>query len=64
MKFEQLIILIVVGVIVADFVSHVAGTQALFEGFRTLWSIGINPTDTAAIRTTPMANSAERPIKK
>lgn len=63
MKFGQLITLVVAGVIVADLVTHVAGTTVFFNGIRNLWSIGINPTDTASIHTTPMANTAERPIK-
>jgi len=56
MKFENLIILIVAGVILADAVAHVAGTKALFNGFNILWDIGTNPTDTA-ILSTPLANT-------
>lgn len=56
MKIENLIILIVAGVIVADMVAHVAGTNALFNGFRILWDIGTQPTNTSLL-STPLANT-------
>lgn len=56
MKFEQLVYLIVGGVIIADLVAHVAGTNSLFKGFNILWDIGIEPTDTKLLSTT-MSNN-------
>ena len=57
MKIEKLILVIVFGVIVADLVAHIAGTTAVFKGFNMLWSIGTQPTNTANIKTTPVANN-------
>jgi hypothetical protein len=51
MKLEHLITLVVGGVILADLVSHVAGTKALFNGFNILWDIGTEPTDTKLLST-------------
>jgi len=56
MKIEKLIIVVVIGVIIADLVAHIAGTTAVFKGFNMLWSIGTQPTNTANIKTTPVAN--------
>lgn len=56
MKIENLIILVVSGVILADLVAHVAGTKALFSGFHILWDIATEPTDTNLLSTT-MANT-------
>lgn len=55
MKFEQLVIIVVSGVILADLVAHVAGTNALFNGIRILWDIGTQPTNTSLL-STPTAN--------
>lgn len=52
MKLEHLITLVVAGVIVADLVSHVAGTKAIFNGFHVLWDIGTEPTNTKLLSTT------------
>jgi hypothetical protein len=51
MKGQHLLYIIIGGVILADMVSHVAGTSALFNGFNILWSIGTRPTDAKAIKT-------------
>ena len=51
MKIENLIILVVAGVILADAVAHVAGTKALFNGFHILWDIGTEPTNTSLLST-------------
>jgi hypothetical protein len=59
MKIEKLIIVIVAGVILADLVAHVAGTKAVFSGLNMLWSIGTQPTNTANIKTTPVANTSK-----
>lgn len=56
MKLEHLIIVIVAGVILADAVANIAGTNALFSGFGLLWNIGTQPTNTSLIKT-PTANT-------
>ena len=54
----KLVLIIVAGVIVADLVAHAAGTKVLFQGADTLFSIGINPTNTTGIKTvTPAVNN-------
>jgi len=57
MKIEKLILVIVFGVIIADLVAHVAGTTEVFKGLNLLWGIGTQPTNTANIKTTPVANN-------
>ena len=52
MKELHLIYIIVGGIIIADLVAHVAGTNALFGGLHTMFSIFTKPTDTSAIHTT------------
>ena len=52
MKIEHLITVVVAGVILADLVSHVAGTNSLFHGFGILWDIGTQPTNTKLLSTT------------
>ena len=56
-KIFHLIIIIVAGVIIADFVAHVSGTTTLLNGAGLLFNIGTQPTNTSAIKTTPMANT-------
>ncbi len=59
MKALHLLYIVVGGVILAGLISHAAGTQAFFNGVNTLWSIGIRPTDTSAIKTsTSVANES------
>lgn len=55
MKIEQLVILVIAGVILADLIANVAGTNALFRGFGILWDIGTQPTNTSVLSST-MAN--------
>lgn len=38
----NLFVLMAIGVIVADLVSNVGGTNALFAGTANLWKIGVN----------------------
>lgn len=38
----NLFVIIAVGVIVADMVAHWQGTQALFNGIASIWSISVN----------------------
>lgn len=38
----NLIVLILVGVILADMIAHADGTKALFKGMSDLWTIGVN----------------------
>lgn len=63
-KVFHLIFIVVAGVIVADLVAHVAGTTALVNGFGTLFTIGTQPTNVAAIKTTPMTNAPTSQSKK
>ena len=56
-RLFHLILVVVAGVIIADLVAHVSGTTALFNGFGTLFAIGTQPTNTSAIKTTPVANT-------
>ena len=58
-KILQLIVIVVSGVIIADLVANSAGTKVLFQGFNTLFSIGIRPTDVSGIKTTPLANNSQ-----
>jgi hypothetical protein len=55
-KGEHLLLLIIAGVIIADFVAHAAGTKAFFGGLNTLWTIGVRPTDVSAIKSTSVTN--------
>jgi len=64
MKLDHLILVIVAGVILADLVAHVAGTNALFNGFNILWSIGTRPTDAAAIKTSTSVTNNSSGSKK
>lgn len=57
MKIEHLITVVVAGVIIADMVAHVSGTNALFKGFGLLWNIGTQPTNTSLIKTTSVTNT-------
>jgi hypothetical protein len=50
-KAEHLLYLVIGGVILADLVSHAAGTSSLFKGANILFAIGTRPTDTKAIKT-------------
>lgn len=52
MKFEHLVVVVVGGVILADLVAHVSGTNSLFNAFHILWDIGTEPTDTKLLSTT------------
>lgn len=56
-KIFHLILIVVTGVIIADLVAHVSGTNALVSGFGTLFAIGTQPTNTKAIKSTPVANT-------
>lgn len=38
----NLFVIMAVGVILADLVAHVAGTNALFSGTANLWKVGVN----------------------
>lgn len=51
MKLEYLLVVVIAGVILADMVANVPGTNALFHGFNMLWSIGTQPTNTSLIQT-------------
>jgi hypothetical protein len=57
-KIFHVILIVVGGVILADLVAHAAGTSALLNGVGTLFAIGTQPTNTAAIKTTPVANNS------
>lgn len=62
---EHLIYVVVGGVILADLIAHAAGTKSLFSGFNILWSIGTQPTNTSAIKTTSsVANNGNSGSKK
>jgi hypothetical protein len=56
-KIFHLIMIVVAGVIIADFVAHAAGTSALASGFGTLFAIGTQPTNVGNIKTTPVAHA-------
>lgn len=58
----HLILIVVAGVIIADFVAHAAGTTVLANGFGTLFTIATQPTNTKAIKTTPVANSGSKKV--
>lgn len=60
MKIEQLVIVVIAGVILADLIANAAGTTSLFRGFGILWDIGTQPTNTSLLSST-MAN---RPTAK
>jgi hypothetical protein len=38
----NLFVIMAVGVILADMIAHVGGTNALFGGMASLWKIGVN----------------------
>lgn len=38
----NLLVLIAVGVMLADMLTHVSGTNALFSGLGNMWKIGVN----------------------
>lgn len=56
-RIFHLILIVVAGVIIADLVAHVSGTNALVNGVGMLFAIGTQPTNTSAIKTTPVANT-------
>lgn len=56
-RIFHLIIVVVAGVILADLVAHVAGTTSLVNGIGMLFSIGTQPTNTAAIKSTTVTNN-------
>lgn len=58
MKLEHLLYVVVGGVILADLVSHVAGTSALFRGVNILWDVALEPTDTKLLSTS-LSNQGE-----
>lgn len=53
----HLIMVVVAGVIIADLIAHVAGTTALFSGLNTLFTIGTQPVNTKAIKSTSVTNN-------
>lgn len=64
-KIFHLIIIVVAGVILADFVAHADGTSALLGGVGMLFNIGTNPTRVSNIKTiksTPVANTGSMAI--
>jgi hypothetical protein len=38
----NLLVLIAIGVILADLIANVGGTNALFSGVANIWKIGVN----------------------
>jgi len=64
MKLAHLLYVIIGGVIIADLVAHASGTTSLFKNFNTLWTIGVRPTDTAAIKTSTSATNGTSGSKK
>lgn len=38
----NLFVIMAVGVILADMIGHVSGTNAMFSGVSNLWKIGVN----------------------
>jgi hypothetical protein len=38
----NLFVIIAIGVILADMIGHIGGTNALFGGMANMWKIGVN----------------------
>ena len=63
-KIFHLIMIVVAGVIIADFVAHAAGTSTLVKGFGTLFAIGTQPTNVGSIKKISAANNNNPGSKK
>lgn len=51
MNIYHLIVICVAGVIIADLVSHPAGSDAVFGGIQQLWQIATDPLNTNNLGT-------------
>jgi hypothetical protein len=63
-KVLHLALIVVGGVILAGLVTHPEGTRVFFDGINTLWSIGVRPTDTSAIKTSTSVANVESQNQK
>lgn len=48
-KLGTLLVLMIVGTMIADMVSHPAGTTSLFSGLQKVWQIMTNPLNTKGL---------------